>query len=500
MKNYFDFIIYLAFRTILTYENKRSLTLEQLHKYRKKLCEKHIEYHSQFTEYDDEQFEENLRFFHSSNMNMTLAEEEQNFIEFINNNDEYFFYKDGLISLRGNITDKDLEDANFELDSYSTRDDKLICGGLIGYHDCIECLDILGVRKITEFVYRIIEDEKKIERAYQTYTGIELGQNIKKILTYVNYRLALIGNLKDDKMRCYHRAIGSWRMVDLNTKGKDIWLLSDYLMKNDKFYNLSPISIDSIINNEYQRAIFDNGTLVYDRLHDTMDAIWSYREPDARMEIEPVDPDATCLLMEERMEELDSFDDEFEDIEEQNFDTYDEEDGMNQVELYLHRKKINMLFYLNYINHIDKYLEAFGSDEVLENSKCRLLYLLDGYGDNLFIEENFKNALNNVSMDKINYKEDFDDFYTLSRLFLVDILEGWIDDEMTLRKMLFVSTYYDLTKDRRIKRIIKKYKKTEVGEMISRIVLESNYNDLNSRLIQSTKKIIKKKTSISTDL
>lgn len=63
MKNYFDFIMYLAFRTILIYENKRSLTVEQLHDYRKKLCEKHIEYHSQFSEYDDKEFEENLRFF-----------------------------------------------------------------------------------------------------------------------------------------------------------------------------------------------------------------------------------------------------------------------------------------------------------------------------------------------------------------------------------------------------------------------------------------------------
>ncbi len=30
MKNYFDFIMYLAFRTILEYENKRSLTVREL--------------------------------------------------------------------------------------------------------------------------------------------------------------------------------------------------------------------------------------------------------------------------------------------------------------------------------------------------------------------------------------------------------------------------------------------------------------------------------------
>ncbi len=85
-------------------------------------------------------------------------------------------------------------------------------------------------------------------------------------------------------------------------------------------------------------------------------------------------------------------------------------------------------------------------------------------------------------MNEINYREDFTDFYALSRLFLVDILESWIDDEMYLKKMLLVSTYYDLTKDNRIKKIINKYKKTELGYKVSEIILESNYNQLVSHL------------------
>lgn len=498
MKNYFDFIMYLAFRTILIYENKRSLTVEQLHDYRKKLCEKHIEYHSQFSEYDDEEFEKNLHFFHSANINMTLAEEGQNLIDFINDNDEYFFYKDGVISLRDEVSYEELEDANFELDSYTYRDDKIICGELSGMCECVECLDILDATKIKEFVYKIIEDEKKIERAYQTYSEFELEQNIKKLLVSTNYKLALIGNLTDDKMRCYDRTIGSLGNVDTVSKGKDVRLLSDYLMENDKFYNLSPESIDSVITDKYQRAIFNNGTLVYDRLNSKMDAIWSYREPDCQIEVEPVDPDAASLLMEERMEELDSFEDEFEDDDvEVDFDEYDEEDDMDQVDFYLYRKRIDMAFYLNYIDHINKFSEMYGSNESLESAKCRLLYLLDGYGDNLFKEENFRENLNNVSMSEINYKQDLDDFYTLSRLFLIDISEGWIDDDATLKKMLFISTYYDLTKDKRIKRIVNKYQKSELGEKISDILLEGDYSKLTSDIVSPTKTLTKKKTDIN---
>ena len=34
MNNYFEFIMYLAFQTILNYEDKRELTIEEIHNYR----------------------------------------------------------------------------------------------------------------------------------------------------------------------------------------------------------------------------------------------------------------------------------------------------------------------------------------------------------------------------------------------------------------------------------------------------------------------------------
>ena len=60
----------------------------------------------------------------------------------------------------------------------------------------------------------------------------------------------------------------------------------------------------------------------------------------------------------------------------------------------------------------------------------------------------------------------------MSRLFLIDILEKWIDDEYTLRKLLFIQTYHDLTKDIRIKKIIEKYQKTDIGIKVKTFVLE----------------------------
>jgi len=59
--------------------------------------------------------------------------------------------------------------------------------------------------------------------------------------------------------------------------------------------------------------------------------------------------------------------------------------------------------------------------------------------------------------------------------------------------MLFISTYYDLTKDDRIKKIINKYKKTEQGEKVSEFVLKADYSKLTSSVIKPTKKLVKKK-------
>ena len=119
------------------------------------------------------------------------------------------------------------------------------------------------------------------------------------------------------------------------------------------------------------------------------------------------------------------------------------------------------------------------------------MYLLDGHGDNLYIKESYNNSYNNISMDDINYKDDMNDFYTLSRLFLVDILEGWNDDELTLKKLLFVSSYYNLTKDERIERIIEKYKDTRLGQIISNIIIDNNYNVLATYISNNQKKLNK---------
>lgn len=129
MKNYFEFIIYLAFENVLMLENKRNLTIEQLHNYRMKLCEKHIQYYSKYDEYASTEFEERLKSFHKKNLNMTFIEESYNFAKFIKENAHYFTFHDNTISLKDHITIEELQKL-FALSSCQDWIDELLCGDL----------------------------------------------------------------------------------------------------------------------------------------------------------------------------------------------------------------------------------------------------------------------------------------------------------------------------------------------------------------------------------
>ena len=83
MPDYFDFIIYLAFEVSTTYQDIRSLSIQQLHDYRVRLLQKHISYHENFDHNDDLQFAEKLERFHKKGLAITPTEELEYLFKFI---------------------------------------------------------------------------------------------------------------------------------------------------------------------------------------------------------------------------------------------------------------------------------------------------------------------------------------------------------------------------------------------------------------------------------
>lgn len=472
MKDYFDYIIYLAFQSLLEYEDKREITIEQLHNYRVEICRYHQKAHERYTEYDDKDFEAKLKYFHKRNRDMSAEEEQKKFTLFIQNNSAFFTYENGVIRLKQDISHQVLEDAKFELDCYDHMHDKLICGELLAFFDSVGCLNILGAKRLKEEVTRLILAEKIVESAYQDYQNMESKEEIKRLAAMINSKLYAIGNMSSDKMGCYSRLISH---LDYEEPDDDFELLSDNLVENDEFFKLKERWIDHLLSGKYIEALFGTETLAYIQLESYFSAMWMYKEPNNFPEVEPIDPEATTKLMEEREEQINAFVDEFSDDEEDDSDEEEYEEYGDRIQDYLNQKRIDMFFYLTLINKINNCQSNFGSNETLEKAKRRLIYLLDAYGDNLYNEENYQQALATIKTSKVA-KTDLDDFYILSRLFLIDISSGWIDDNYTLRKLLFASVYYDLTKDRRIKRMLDNNKKTEMGAKVYNAIIKNDFS------------------------
>ncbi len=118
---------------------------------------------------------------------------------------------------------------------------------------------------------------------------------------------------------------------------------------------------------------------------------------------------------------------------------------------------IEPIFFLSYINKIDDFLLEYGNDPTLIEAKKRLIYVLDKPDICLFKDGNFKLALDD-SLDTLNELEDvsFDIFkdearYMASEVFLSP------SNKFTVRKLLFISTYYELSGDEVIKEIVDNY-------------------------------------------
>lgn len=474
MNNYFGFIMYLAFQTILNYEDKPKLTIEELHNYRitiwKKETDGKLSVHNQTT------YQQRLAELLKLNLNMSNIEEQNMFTIFLKNNSDIFTYSKGIISIKQGISLDKVRNLKFESDDNTTKDDIKISGELISNSDCLECLKILNITKIPDEVKKIVRVEKAVEDSYQNYQDLN-AQNQIRIGNYlIAAQISRISKMEKDKIDKYTKVIRHMQSIP-DAKGDAFYLLSDYIQENDEFYKANDY-IDYELRNKFQRAIFDTNVLAYNQLSEYIDLLWMYRNPLEQIEEIPLDEEESFEEQNEYELENCDYKDEFDDEEysPEDFDLECVEDlyetELDEIEEYKLNEKINLAFYLNYIKTLEQYQNQYGNNEILERAKRRLLYTLNSTRFNLFEEENYQEKLSEISIDDFDYKEDFFSFYVISRLFLIDILEKWIDDEYTLRKLLFIQTYYDLTNDIRIKRIIDKYQKTDIGIKVKTFVLE----------------------------
>lgn len=483
MNNYLDFIMYLAFEVGLTFDKKGTFSIDTLNDYRKKLCELSECYYEDY-EFSSEEFHNKLIEFHKFHKELSDEEFRDFVISFVEDNSFYFELYGENVRVADDITLDDIANAKMECDSYSTTDDYLICGVLIGLSDKEKLLETLDVGfKIRSFMKNLVSDCKKLEKAYAQYQFSDLIDGFDKLVSSINFRINLIGNFDMDRMRCFHRIITG--NDDSDAIGEDFFLLSDDLVKTSRYYKLLQSSANYLLCNKYQRAIFDSGTLAYDRINALLSAIWDYRDPTPDIELEPVDEEAFLENVNDLAQQAEEFDDEFGDdlldrLDDPFFigdeDEDEEEEELNLVDIYLKQKQIDRIFYFKYLEKIDKYQSKYGQSDSLESAKSRLLYLLDTDGERLYVDSNLEDAISASIYDGNDMKNDFSEFYIVSRLFMEDINNGLSYDRFYLRKLLFIEAYLDITHDESIIKMVDKYSDTENGDKVNRAVTLGDYS------------------------
>ena len=215
----------------------------------------------------------------------------------------------------------------------------------------------------------------------------------------------------------------------------------------------------------FLNAIFSDNLLSYSKT-DYRVAKIAYSKEDDDDFLHVFDP-----FDDEEDDEYDCTEDCFDDIDDECNDEYDEED--EETHEYdpekIHQSEFS--FFLKYIDAIIKYQQKNGIDKKLSSAKNRLLYVLDNSVYKLYIKQNFDNVLNSVMELDLNYEEDIWDYSRCAKAFFVDVFESTEQNEFTIRKLLFISTYYELTKSSEIKDELMFYREHPFYEEYSNIIL-----------------------------
>ena len=128
--------------------------------------------------------------------------------------------------------------------------------------------------------------------------------------------------------------------------------------------------------------------------------------------------------------------------------------------------------------------------DIMKINVKRLLYVLDKPELTIIDENNFKSALQkteNVEVDEDSFSFYEDEIYFMAQeVFMVPT------DEYTVRKLLLVGTYYQLTKDEQLKEIIEEFKDNPNYDFFHEVMINNCKNITNNNLSKDIKKLILK--------
>ena len=372
-------------------------------------------------------------------------------------------YNSNSLKLKDRADYDDLIQAMTEIEQHTK--------GIKRFYDAIysdNIFSLLDIKTIKNILIKYLNIENQIERDYLN--------NDSKLAKHLFIRELFLYDLKNipeesaDAFR--YTALSLRESVDYEELPIDyeVWKKCDYYVAPEVDKEGSVIfNIIPQLKSLYQYAIFGTESLSSLKLSSLlkwvgMKGFEDDEDDDDFSDIETIElPEADAEDLVESYEESKN--------EEEN----DEDDGKEAEETVISKRTysnylsptIENIFFTTYLYELNNYLKT-NKTQTLELTKNRLLYALDDGDLNLYQEENIGKVFEENKMVQVE-ESDFD-FLMIEAIFFCDeVFQSPVNDN-TIKKLLFIKTYYTLTKDKELIDIFKKYKDRPEYYFYSKIV------------------------------
>lgn len=433
----FNYINLLAFITLLKYENKRGIKIDTLQKYHQILLEEVIkDYNNKNATYykDVDNWKGKINFF---------IDEQNNLNSFLNEFSHLFYIDEDTVYLHDEICYEELIQQEVEM-----REEQCISNRFASASNSSRLFELLNINKIKSVIEKYIKIEQEIEKTYSKLNhnnDDELKQKLKKLLFMRAIFLTNICQNADHIIDAFrlessriHESDSSYEYTK-NPIDLELWKQSNYYDEDDIG------DIDDRIYDIFQYAIFGKTSLVSSKTDSMLQNLCFFGDKN----------NSQSELLEDYFSEDLTFSENFDNDSDNTFYIVDNEET-------------DLVFYLTYLHKLNEYIRKYGESTDLINTKNRLLYALDMPKLCLFKQENFIQELEKTKEFDLEV-EDFD-FVEDEVRFMADEVFMTKADENTIKKLLFISTYYELTKDKKIVRILNKHSNNDNFTIYSEII------------------------------
>ena len=427
----YNCLILHALLNLIKYEGKRSISVPNLNNYINAILEKALSIYQN----SDYTYKTNIDDWHG---NVKFVYDKDYLTKFITTYN-IVSLDNNIIVLKDNITYEYIEDLINEVMAKEKVSNRFLTPT-----EYLPFLKLLGIEKIPRVVANFLHQEQQIENFYYSSNHDDriMALNSLKRIMFLNN----LSQKEDYTLLAYQN------------------VFCEMLLSNDESINFFPVNYEKYINSPYGKD--ENGDIyhlskLHDGFHKAIFGNFPLFYEKSLMMVEDVL--ASCLVLDSSTEDLTEIDDMDLDIIES--------------EAFFDQEKIK--FYTMYIEKLTSYIEQFliylniSEQEELLQVKKRLIYIFDDPNITLLNEE----ALNEFIMEAsipdtdVSYTEFANEIY----YYITDIFTEKQTHSNIIKKILYISTYYELTLDDQIINLLNGYYLNKNYETFCNLIFDGDY-------------------------